>query len=295
MSGNRMKSGRVARTIVVTVAAGVFASTVSAQPLSFQCKEPATDKRVTRIVGGTVADPDTYPWQVAVRGTFVGLCGGSLIGERWVLTAAHCVARSLLPDGSVKPGVSLGISRVDDRGGPTGEARQVARGFVHEDYDPRAPGELNDIAVLQLSERFAVGAQRLSVLATPRIDRLFARPETCAVVVGWGRLEEDGPTARVLRQAFVPLRSDEECRGAYPTENISDQHLCAGYDGGGADSCQGDSGGPLMVRGGPTGWIQIGVVSWGYGCAKPRQFGVYQRVGRARAWIDATIRAADRQ
>ena len=102
------------------------------------------------------------------------------------------------------------------------------------------------------------------------------------VVSGWGTTSEGGSTPSTLRKVTVPVISDDKCRDAYGRNDIFDSNLCAGFDAGGKDSCQGDSGGPLYCSG-----YQAGVVSWGYGCARPNYPGVYTEVSYFINWINA--------
>ena len=272
--------------------AALWASMVAGGDLNgFDCIDPATQERVFRIVGGETAAPGDYPWQVSLSGTKTGLCGGSLIGPTWVLTAAHCVDQYPSSDGTIKPGFRLSVFRKDEDLGPKGESRKAARVLVHPHYGSKLPGKPNDIALVELQQPYEVSTSQLAKLATPKIHALFARPGTCAVTTGWGRTQQ-GSLAETLRQVDIPIRSQEECQRAYPSEDIREQHVCAGYDIGTKDSCQGDSGGPLVVRGGPDGWLQIGIVSWGYGCGQPKRFGVYQSVSYHRNWIDQTIQGS---
>lgn len=268
--------------------------TTDASAQVFTCEEPSTRQREERIVGGTTAEPGTYPWQVALTGTFIGLCGGSLIGESWVLTAAHCVDESVNSQGEILPGVTVRVSRADIATGEiASESRLARRAFTKGGFDRHAPGLPNDVALIELTEPFALSRSDIPHLSTQKNDALFGSPSTCAVVTGWGTTDDGSlATNGSLRQAFVPIRSVEECRRSYPQRNIEAQHLCAGYDGGVADSCQGDSGGPLVVRGGPRGWIQVGIVSWGIGCGEPNRYGVYQRVAESIDWIETTISSA---
>ena len=106
-------------------------------------------------------------------------------------------------------------------------------------------------------------------------------------MTGFGKLESEGEQARYLRQATVPLVSQDECRRSY--RRLTSQMLCAGYPRrGGIDSCQGDSGGPLVCR--ERGRFYLaGVVSYGIGCARPGYPGVYVNVQAVRQWIDDTI------
>ena len=276
------------RVIVVGTVLGLF-SLVSAYAQTFVCNEPSTGERAARIVGGSSASPGDFPWQVSIQGTFTGLCGGALISNEWVLTAAHCVDKHLLDSGELKPGMSITVFRPEESGGRWGNQRPVEYGYVHSDYSLTDPGQPFDVALLKLGRSFDLSPSNFSILATEIVDGLFANANTCSVVTGWGAVSDGGASSPTMKMATVPIRAMEECRAAYPSENISTHHICAGYDNGGTDSCQGDSGGPLVVRGGPTGWIQIGVVSWGYGCAVPGQYGVYQRVGLVSDWIDDII------
>lgn len=271
-------------------------------PGRFRCTDPApaseqawestaAPKRVrrARVIGGRDADPSVYPWQVAVR-ALGDLCGGSLIGRKFVLTAAHCVDRIQHNGGVVATHEPLLVNRAEPSGGSRGESRRASHLYVHPDWrGRREPGMPGDVALIVLDSGFDIDPDQLAVLASERTDPLFAPAQACAVVTGWGATGEDGRVAERLQFAEVPLTTTQACRDAYPDEAISEHHLCAGFTQGGVDSCQGDSGGPLVVRGGPRGWLQVGVVSWGYGCAERGHYGVYARVASYRPWLERTI------
>jgi trypsin len=110
-------------------------------------------------------------------------------------------------------------------------------------------------------------------------------------VTGWGAIKEDGPAAKTLQLAEVPLVDNATCnaKGAY-AGRIKASMMCAGLRDGGVDSCQGDSGGPLVLRG-LDGPVLVGVVSWGDGCARKLRYGVYTRVDTYSGWIAKTILA----
>jgi secreted trypsin-like serine protease len=250
-----------------------------------------------RIVGGREADASAWPWQVALvnagEDPFEGqFCGGSLIDPQWVLTAAHCVADFRPSDIEVVAGTQ------DLTAG--GQRMSVARILAHEAYQPSSSE--NDIAALQLSA--PVDFRSVGVAAEPSL----VAPGTVATVTGWGLLRpigraEDGTwideftgqeveqldeqyLAETLMEVDLPLISLERCRDAYPDEIIDERQVCAGLETGGKDSCNGDSGGPLVVPDGRGGYVQAGVVSWGYSCAQPGKYGVYTRVGYYVDWLE---------
>ncbi|MBY5835874.1 trypsin-like serine protease (plasmid) [Rhizobium leguminosarum] len=257
-----------------------------------------------RVIGGQTAKKGEWPWQVKIlapdpeqRGRFGGHCGGSLISQRWILTAAHCVtsgrsgkqdlfARDLL----IVEGKSK-IDKVIAVDGPDKPGLAVEEVIIHEDFDRKVFA--NDIALIKLSEP---AKSKPAILASASDDEVEAagRP---AIVTGWGYTKADHgwddkylPTE--LQEVELPIVPREDCRAAYRDSSmrmnpIDERNVCAGYAEGGKDACQGDSGGPLVAQRPDKRWIQLGIVSWGAGCAEAEHYGVYTRVAAFRDWIAA--------
>ncbi|MBY3153326.1 trypsin-like serine protease [Rhizobium laguerreae] len=257
-----------------------------------------------RVIGGQAAKKGEWPWQVKIlapdpeqRGRFGGHCGGSLISPRWILTAAHCVtsgrsgkqdlfARDLL----IVEGKSK-IDKVIAVDGPDKPGLAVEEVIIHEDFDRKVFA--NDIALIKLSEP---AKSKPAILASASDDEVEAAGHP-AVVTGWGYTKADHgwddkylPTE--LQEVELPIVPREDCRAAYRDSSmrmnpIDERNVCAGYAKGGRDACQGDSGGPLVAQRPDKRWIQLGIVSWGAGCAEAEHYGVYTRVAAFRDWIAA--------
>ncbi len=234
-----------------------------------------------RIVGGEKTDIKDHPWQVALNiNTPEGasLCGGSIIAQRWVLTAAHCIEPGTKSgDVKAKAGATNYIT--------TGAWTPIERVVVHEKYNPKTFE--NDLTLLKL-------ASQPTGKVIPLADVGMAVPIGQPLeVTGWGAASEGGDVERNLLKGTVPYVDNAVCNApeAY-NGTIGAGMMCAGHRDGGVDACQGDSGGPLVwnTEDGP---VLVGVVSFGEGCARKLKYGVYTRVGKYRDWITKEI-AADR-
>ena len=228
------------------------------------------------IVGGKVAEEGAWPWMVTLQKGGGHHCGASLIAPQWVLTAAHCVVdKSRNARGANTYTVAVGAHRLSG----IEQRIKVAKVIVHPDYDDDSM--INDVALLKL-ERPLNNVEIVSING----DASTPKAGTDATVIGWGALSEDGEYPDVLRQVTVPVVSNKTANKpeAY-AGGITEQMLAAGFKRGGKDSCQGDSGGPLVIRQGGK-WLQVGVVSWGHGCARPNNYGIYARLSSLKPWID---------
>ena len=240
------------------------------------------------IVGGETTQRD-WPHMVAMEykgeddSEFGLRCGASLIRPDVVLTAAHCVDAE---DGGTLPAENFRFLLGTKKRSQGGERIAATEVLEHPGWDDTNGGG-SDVALFKL-ERPSEQGRTIELASGDDASRW--EPGDPAIVTGWGAEFYGAPTVPDdLKEAEVPIVSDGDCQTAYgftlgfdPETNV-----CAGNLIGGEDSCQGDSGGPLQVQGSDGGWVQVGVVSYGLGCAFPTQYGVYAEVGNdpLRDWI----------
>ena len=247
------------------VAAGALAVGAASLPaLADDADGPST-----KVVGGTPAEEGEYPWMVRLS---MG-CGGSLVSDQVVLTAAHCVGDSGPDDTITAQYGSVDLESPDIK------EYQSEEVYVSPQY-----GEDNteDWAVIKLAEPVA-DAQLLKIADTPDYD------EGDFEIMGWGADAENGDQQQYLLKASVPSVSDDECAKAYGDELDPASMLCAGVPEGGIDTCQGDSGGSMIARDENGDPVQVGIVSWGQGCAEAGYPGVYTQVSNSAADIQAAV------
>ncbi|XP_003689752.1 trypsin-7-like [Apis florea] len=223
-----------------------------------------------RIVGGQPASINEHPYQVSLRFHNRHVCGGSIISELWIVTAAHCVQSFFVRSVSIK----VGTSDLTDTNATVINAAEI---IIHERYERKSSDF--DIALIKLRKPLVYNSRVEPILLAPIADHYMAGSK--AVVTGWGALRSNGPLSTKLRKVQIPLVSNVQCSRLYMNRRITPRMICAGYvNVGGKDSCQGDSGGPLVQHD-----KLIGIVSWGFGCARPSYPGVYTRVTVLRSWI----------
>ena len=211
------------------------------------------------VVGGTRAAQGEFPWMVRLS---MG-CGGALYSPTLVLTAAHCVSRS-----GVNTSITATFGVVDLQ-----SSSRITRRSNYVQQASGYNGNGKDWALIRLTAP-VTGIPTLPIATTTQYN------SGTFTVAGWGKTRDSisAPQQRYLLKADVPFVSDTTCQSNYRGGIIPSQEICAGYPTGGIDTCQGDSGGPMFRRDAANAWIQVGVVSWGDGCAKPNKPGVYTEV-----------------
>lgn len=224
------------------------------------------------IVGGKQAEEGAYPWTARIRmpagGNKYAICTASLISPDILLTAQHCVDR--------KPTeVQAFIGKVDWQ-----QAEAAGQKRIGKQYKMGGGPKRGDWAVVKLEEPYTA-TTTFPALPTTKVHD--SGPMFRAM--GWGKTSEHADkSSQFLNEVDLPVISDRLC-GTY-----AENEICAGdYDNGGKDTCQGDSGGPLAKDVNGT-WVQVGVTSWGIGCARPKRPGHYTRVSKYINEIQAAIK-----
>merc|ERR1712198_639945 len=245
-------------------------------------RKPTFRKGLNRIVGGDEATPGELPYQLSFQDLSYGspfhFCGASIYNQNWAICAGHCVHGEDLNNPDYLQIVAGEHNQDIDEGNE--QTVVLSKIIEHEDYSSKTIS--NDISLLKLSKPLTFN-KYVQGIALPA--KGHAASGDC-IVSGWGTTSEGGSTPSTLRKVTVPIVSDAECRSAYGESEIEDSMICAGVSSGGKDSCQGDSGGPLACS--DTGSTYLaGVVSWGYGCARPDYYGVYTEVAYFVDWIEA--------
>ncbi|XP_028839290.1 transmembrane protease serine 13b [Denticeps clupeoides] len=250
----------------------------SQQTVSLQCSDCGKSQTTTKIIGGTAAKLGQWPWQVSLRYLGSHTCGGSLVSQDFVITAAHCFPS----DGYQLPAnwrIYMGmVSQL--KLPPAYTVKQI---ITHENYNPET--HENDIALLKLNSPVQY-SDTIKPVCLPAFDQMLSPGANCSTT-GFGTTTEGAATTSLqLMQVFVEIISSKQCNspGVYNGQ-ITETMLCAGdLLNGQKDSCQGDSGGPLVCQKDKK-WYLTGVTSWGVGCGRKYLPGVYTNVNQLLPWI----------
>ncbi|XP_055587371.1 collagenase-like [Uranotaenia lowii] len=224
--------------------------------------------RQARMVNGKIAYTGQYPYFASIfhstSDNVRGLCGGSIIGKRWILTAAHCV--------DDKASFELVGHTVLDRGNKFTDGK-----YIHPEYNPQ--NLQNDIALLHVSSDI-VYTSNVKPITLPKIGESNSFVGYKPIVMGFGKTGDSSDLSINLRYAEVNVISNSECISTYGPETVADSTMCA-VGLAGQSACTSDSGGPVVYNN-----IQIGVISFVSfaGCEQGKPFGNV-RVTSHRRWI----------
>jgi len=246
---------------------------------------PADDTSNGRIVGGSDATRDHYPWQVVLKRHGGFICGASVIHESWVITAAHCVTGNGASAFSITAGVHsrTGYNELNKQN------KRVVR-VITENYNDRTLE--NDIALLKLDSPLDFTSNSVRPICIPSNS---APVETNCVITGWGETESSPSSPSILQAAQLPILANSVCSPNLQSQGqaLTDDMMCAGSMQGGIDTCQGDSGGPLACRRSSNNAYSLqGITSWGLGCADVGFPGIYTRVANYASWIERKTNGA---
>ena len=262
------------------------------------------------IVGGSVAPEGKYPWQVRLYAKLdddKGRCGGTIVADQWVLTAAHCVVADPGAAAKVIPldGVVVGYGSTDRTETTKVESEKIV---VHPRYLEQGAAGNADLALIKLKAPIA-GAKAVP-LADPELNARLLTPGAKVVVTGWGALWDPNddkviamlsqltPSAeldeklnypRKLHQVEIQVMDNESCNMTLQPANISvvDSDICGMSPHSRKNSCYGDSGGPLLASTAPRKFVQVGVVS--RGCGNQELPNIFTRVSSFSDWIRDTM------
>uniref|UniRef100_A0A8D0W471 pancreatic elastase II n=1 Tax=Sus scrofa TaxID=9823 RepID=A0A8D0W471_PIG len=259
-------------------------STLVAGALS--CGLPANLPQLPRVVGGEDARPNSWPWQVSLQydssGQWRHTCGGTLVDQSWVLTAAHCISSSRTYR------VVLGRHSLSTNE-PGSLAVKVSKLVVHQDWNSNQLSKGNDIALLKLASPVSL-TDKIQLGCLPAAGTILPNNYVC-YVTGWGRLQKNTqfPTVQQGGQVILTYFAAKSFRSHWaPT---LETQLIGGNGQENVATCHGDSGGPLNCQGANGQWQVHGIVSFGssLGCNYYHKPSVFTRVSNYIDWINSVI------
>lgn len=232
-----------------------------------------------KIVGGAIVDPIKAETSHIVH--FDGGCAGSVIAAKWILTAAHC--KEVL-----KRYVTAGHVNLKSK---ERFKLEITRKHFHPDYNGKTYS--HDFALVELKYPIHfenMGIRKIELLTPEMVEQGAIDAGVVGTAMGWGSTSEGGDYSRNLLYVELPIISHKVANApdAY-NGSIDESMIPAGFAAGKKDTCQGDSGGPFTIMGSNGAPILAGIVSWGTGCGRANQYGLYSNVAVGYEWIMKTI------
>ncbi|TWW81333.1 chymotrypsin-like protease CTRL-1 [Takifugu flavidus] len=249
---------------------------------------PMNTIKEEKVVGGVNATPGSWPWQASIHlnvfGTTIHICGGTLISDQWILTAAHCILVA------TPSAWTIYLGRETQSGPNANEvSRTVSQIIIHPNYNNTLFN--NDIALMKLNSPVTFTNYTRPICLANASSQIHNA--TLCYATGWGKLSNTTnlPASTPLQQVQVPVIGPKQCSCSFSSQvDITSEMICAGEANKG--TCQGDSGGPLQCQQGGK-WIQAGITSFGVPCARPEFPEVYARVSEFQQWVTDNVAGAN--
>ncbi|KAF7218912.1 transmembrane protease serine 13a [Nothobranchius furzeri] len=259
----------------------ISSSCANQETVSLQCVDCGKRQLVSRIIGGTAAKSGDWPWQVSLQYRGSHVCGGVLISQDFVLTAAHCFPSPAYRVAS-NWRVFAGIVSLMDQPRPY----LIERILVNENYNSDTNDQ--DVALLKLTSPVTF-SDTIQPACLPNTGQELKDGTSC-FTTGFGITNEGATTpSNNLMEVSVDIIGMTTCNSPSMYNGAVTRYmLCAGKLEGGKDSCQGDSGGPLVCQGGSL-WYLVGLTSWGAGCGQQNKPGIYTKVSSVLPWIYSSM------
>ncbi|XP_042334056.1 chymotrypsin-like elastase family member 2A [Sceloporus undulatus] len=265
---------------------GALFAVLALASAAFGCGVPTYQPNLSRVVGGNDARQNSWPWQASLQysssGTWRHTCGGTLIADNWVMTAAHCISSSRT--------YRVYLGKYNLSATETGSvAISPETIIVHPKWDSGSVSKGNDIALIKLAKAVTL-SDKIQPACLPKANSILANNVAC-YVTGWGRLITNGPLPEILQQGQLLVVDHATCsQPSWWGSTVKTNMVCAGGDGI-ISSCNGDSGGPLNCQTSGGQWEVHGVVSFGsaLGCNYYRKPSVFTRVSVFNDWIEQVM------
>jgi len=231
-----------------------------------------------KIIGGVPAKPQEFPWQISVKGSSTERhkCGGTIISDQWLMTAAHCESTVT---------IEIGVTNFDERDGK--EIKVEIAKWIRHPLDKGSSKNQYDVALIKIKQKLDFEGEHDYLapicLATPEDDENFENKR--CVASGWG-YKADHILPPDLQKVELPVLTNEDCKPIFTWMN--ERTICAGGEGI-KSICNGDSGGPLQCRRDDGSWTQVGISSFVKGDCLSDKPGGFARVSAVRNWILETI------